>query len=208
MEVRTKRELEIVLQQLEGYRNPKPELEQCPTPASLAAAMIHMSRMFGDLEGRRVADLGCGNGVLAIGSVLYGASEAVGIDIDPEAVEIARMNAERLGLSGRVRFLVMDVRDFSERVDTVVQNPPFGTRRRHMDTLFLEVALRNSKVTYSLHMAGNSEFLRRFALERGASLTHVERWPFPLERVFPYHRRRVVRIPVELLRFEVMRHEG
>ncbi|MDW8035724.1 MAG: 50S ribosomal protein L11 methyltransferase, partial [Candidatus Korarchaeum sp.] len=82
MEVRTKRELEIILQQLEGYRNPKPDLEQCPTPAKLAAAMIHMAYMLGDLEGRRVADLGCGNGILAIGSVLYGASQAIGVDVD------------------------------------------------------------------------------------------------------------------------------
>ncbi|MEM0017625.1 MAG: METTL5 family protein [Candidatus Korarchaeum sp.] len=208
MEVRTKRELEIILQRLEGYRNPKPELEQCPTPAGLAAAMIHMAHMLGDLEGRRVADLGCGNGILAIGSVLYGASRAVGIDLDPEAVEIARMNADRLGLSDKVEFIAMDVRDFSERVDTVIQNPPFGTRRRHMDTVFLDVALRSSRVTYSLHIAGNSDFLRGFALERGASLTHIESWPFPLERIFPYHRRRVVRIPVEILRFEVVRDEG
>ncbi len=207
MEVRTKRELEIILQRLEGYRNPKPELEQCPTPAELAAAMIHMSHMMGDLEGKKVADLGCGNGILAIGSVLYGASQAVGIDRDPEAVEIARMNAKRLDLSDRVDFLVMDVRDFSEMVDTVIQNPPFGTRRRHTDTLFLDVALRRSKVTYSLHIAGNSDFLREFALRRGASLTHIERWPFPLERIFPYHRRRFVRIPVEILRFEVIRGE-
>lgn len=204
MEVRTKRELEIVLQQLEGYRNPKPDLEQCPTPAKLAAAMIHMAYMLGDLEGRSVADLGCGNGILAIGSVLYGASRAVGIDADPEAIEVARVNADRLGLSDRVSFITMDVRDFSERVDTILQNPPFGTKRRHMDTIFLDVALRVSKVTYSLHIAGNSEFLRKFALERGASLTHSEKWPFPLERVFPYHRKKLVRIPVEILRFEVV----
>ncbi|MCS7103650.1 MAG: 50S ribosomal protein L11 methyltransferase, partial [Candidatus Korarchaeum sp.] len=114
MEVRTKRELEIILQQLEGYRNPKPDLEQCPTPAKLAAAMIHMAYMLGDLEGRRVADLGCGNGILAIGSVLYGASQAIGVDVDPEAVDVARMNADRLGLSNRLSFIVMDVRNFSE----------------------------------------------------------------------------------------------
>ncbi|MCS7102924.1 MAG: hypothetical protein NZ992_03475, partial [Candidatus Korarchaeum sp.] len=80
-------------------------------------------------------------------------------------------------------------------------------KRKHMDTMFLDVALKNSKVTYSLHIAGNSEFLRNFALERGASLTHSERWPFLLERIFPYHKRKLVRIPVEILRFEVVRGE-
>ncbi len=201
---RTKRELEIILQQLEELRDPKPSLEQCPTPANLAAALIHMCYMMGDLEGKRIADLGCGNGVLAIGALLYGASSAIGIDLDPEAIEVARRNADRLGLLERARFLVMDVKDFSEEVDTVIQNPPFGSKRRHADTTFLDVALKKAKVVYSLHSAGNSEFLRKFALERGAILTHVERWPFPLRRIFPHHRRRVVEIPVEILRFEVI----
>jgi len=204
LRVRTKRELEIILQQLEGLRDPKPSLEQCPTPANLAAALIHMCYMMGDLENKYIADLGCGNGILAIGALLYGASSVIGIDLDPEAVEVAKRNAGRLGLLERARFLVMDVRDFSEEVDTVIQNPPFGTRRRHADTKFLDVALRRAKVVYSLHSAGNSEFLREFALRRGAVLTHVERWPFPLKRIFPHHKKRVVEIPVEILRFEVV----
>lgn len=204
MEARKKRELEIILQELEDLRNPKPFLEQCTTPADLASAIIHLSYMMGDLEGKEVADLGCGNGIFAIGAVLYGASHAIGIDLDPEAVEIAVRNAEKLGVSGKVEFRVMDVREFSEKVDTVLQNPPFGVKRRGMDSLFLEVALRNSRVTYSIHIAGNSEFFREFAHKRGAKLTHVEKWPFPLKRTFPYHERKFMLIPVEILRFEVM----
>lgn len=204
MEARKKRELEIILQGLKDLRNPKPDLEQCSTPANLASAMIHMCYMMGDLEEKEVADLGCGNGILAIGAALYGASHAIGIDVDPNAIEIARENAERLGVSDKVEFRIMDVRDFSEKVDTVLQNPPFGVRRRGADALFLDVALRNSKVTYSIHIAGNSRFFREFALKRGAKLTHVEKWPFPLRRTFPYHEKKVVLIPVEILRFEVI----
>ncbi len=201
---RDKKELEIILQGLKNLENPKPGLEQHPTPPDLASSLIHLAHLMGDLEGSKVADLGCGNGILAIGSVLYGASRAIGVDIDPEAIEVARDNARALGVSDRTEFVVMDVSDFEERVDVVIQNPPFGVVRRHADLKFLDKAFQISRVVYSIHMAGNSRFLAEYASKRGARLTHIERWPFPLRRIFHYHRRRVVSIPVEMLRFEVM----
>ncbi len=201
---RDKKELEIALQQLMTLKNPKPDLEQHSTPPNLAASIIHLAWMMGDLEQKEVVDLGCGNGILAIGSVLYGAKRSIGIDIDLEAVDIARKNAEMLKVQDRAKFLVMDVREFQGSFDTTIQNPPFGMVKRHMDITFLDKALQVSKVVYSIHAAGNSKFLAEFASMRGAKLTHVERWPFPLKRIFQYHRRDSVSIPVEILRFEVI----
>lgn len=45
------------------------------------------------LAGKRVADLGCGSGILSIAAVLLGASQVAGVDIEPVAVEVARANA-------------------------------------------------------------------------------------------------------------------
>jgi ribosomal protein L11 methyltransferase len=42
-----------------------------------------------------VLDYGCGSGILAMVAKKLGASEVVGVDIDPQAVESARDNAER-----------------------------------------------------------------------------------------------------------------
>ncbi|MDR2515430.1 MAG: 50S ribosomal protein L11 methyltransferase [Christensenellaceae bacterium] len=62
--------------------------------------------------GERVADLGCGSGILSIGALLLGASEAVGIDIDPNAEAICRINLESNGLAPeRARFLTGNVLD-------------------------------------------------------------------------------------------------
>ena len=46
----------------------------------------------------RILDIGCGTGILAISSLLLGAQHAVAVDIDPDAVRIARENAMQNGV--------------------------------------------------------------------------------------------------------------
>ena len=45
-----------------------------------------------------VLDFGCGSGILAIAALLLGARQAVGTDIDPQALEASRDNAGRNGI--------------------------------------------------------------------------------------------------------------
>lgn len=52
-------------------------------------------------KGMRVLDIGCGSGILGIASVLLGAEEAFGADIDETAVRIANENAELNGVVGK-----------------------------------------------------------------------------------------------------------
>jgi ribosomal protein L11 methyltransferase len=54
----------------------------------------------------RVLDVGTGSGVLALAAVALGAKSAVGLDLDPVAIEAARFAARRNGLAASVRFLV------------------------------------------------------------------------------------------------------
>jgi ribosomal protein L11 methyltransferase len=46
-------------------------------------------------RGARVLDYGCGSGILSIAAALLGATESVGTDIDPRAIEVALQNARR-----------------------------------------------------------------------------------------------------------------
>ena len=55
--------------------------------------------------GKRVLDLGCGSGILAIGALVLGCSQAVGCDIDPKAPDVAMDNAALNGI-GPDRFKV------------------------------------------------------------------------------------------------------
>ena len=47
--------------------------------------------------GENVVDYGCGSGILAIAALRLGAGSALGIDIDTQAVEAARQNAQHNG---------------------------------------------------------------------------------------------------------------
>lgn len=51
-----------------------------------------------DLRGQQVVDFGCGSGILAIAALLLGAEQAIGTDIDPQALEASRDNAGRNGI--------------------------------------------------------------------------------------------------------------
>ncbi|WP_237045415.1 50S ribosomal protein L11 methyltransferase [Aquipseudomonas alcaligenes] len=51
-----------------------------------------------DLNDCSVIDFGCGSGILAIAALLLGAPQAIGTDIDPQALEASRDNAGRNGI--------------------------------------------------------------------------------------------------------------
>jgi ribosomal protein L11 methyltransferase len=73
---------------------------------STRAVLTLLSRLL--QPGDRVIDLGSGSGILAIAAIKLGAARAIGIEIDPEANEVAARNAARNGVSDRVEFLEGD----------------------------------------------------------------------------------------------------
>ncbi len=75
-------------------------------------------------EGDEVLDIGCGSGILAISSLLLGAKEAFGVDIDPLAVKIAKENGEMNGFSEpELQFVCGDLADkVTKKYDLVVAN--------------------------------------------------------------------------------------
>ena len=54
-----------------------------------------------DLPGKRVLDVGCGSGILALCALILGAESAAGVDIDPNAARTAEANARLNGVEGR-----------------------------------------------------------------------------------------------------------
>ena len=74
--------------------------------------------------GCSVLDIGCGSGILSIAALKLGAESALGVDIDPMAVQNARENAARNGLTEmQARFVEGDLIDcISGQYDVIVSN--------------------------------------------------------------------------------------
>ncbi len=77
-----------------------------------------------------VVDVGTGTGaiILALAKELKGEAVLIGTDISEEAIQLAKENAARTGLSERVKFAVADgLDDFDEpeSIDVIVANPPY-----------------------------------------------------------------------------------
>ncbi|MHC1579210.1 MAG: METTL5 family protein [Candidatus Alkanophagales archaeon] len=194
-----KKELEMILEGVEDLDGADVRSEQYMTPPVVAAELLHFAFMRGELRGV-VYDLGCGTGILAIGAKLLGAERVVGVDRDERCIEVARRNAERLGVA--VEFVRCDVRDLQATADVVVMNPPFGAQRsnRGADRIFLKKALEVAPIVYTIHNAGSEPFIRRFISPH--VVTHKINVKFPLKRRFPFHRKDVKIIEVEMYRLE------
>lgn len=69
-----------------------------------------------------VLDVGTGTGILALGALLLGAESAVATDNDPDALRVARENAEVNGLLPKLRLSGSDVAFMKDRFPLVVAN--------------------------------------------------------------------------------------
>lgn len=84
---------------------------------------------------RHVLDLGTGSGVILL-SLLAARpdSTGVGVDISPAALEVARINADALGVGGRVSLLQGSwFAPVTGRFDLVVANPPYISADEYRD---------------------------------------------------------------------------
>jgi release factor glutamine methyltransferase len=97
-------------------------------------------------EGFLIADIGTGSGCLAIALAKeLPAAKIYATDISPAALAVARRNAERHGVAGRIHFLESDLaRPLATECanestfDLIVSNPPY-IPRRDANTLACEV---------------------------------------------------------------------
>ncbi|MHC1575933.1 MAG: METTL5 family protein [Methanosarcinaceae archaeon] len=195
------RKLEMLLEDVAVFEKPTPMLEQYPTPAVLAAEILHFAFMEGDLRDT-VYDLGCGTGILAIGARLLGAERVVGYDCDPGAIKIARKNAEKYCVD--VEFVCEDVEQIQGHAHTVVMNPPFGAQSKGNDRPFLLKALEVSDKIYSIHNKGSHNFIENFICP--AIITEWYTTGFPIKRTFKFHKKDVEQINIEIYRIEHPQH--
>ncbi len=120
-----------------------------------------------ELEGKSVIDYGCGSGILAIAALKMGAAHALGVDIDPQALQASRQNAKLNRVSDSLQLaLPGNVPDQSE-ADIIFANILAGTLielksqllgfRKRQGVLILSGVLQSQKdLIYEKFEAGNS----------------------------------------------------
>lgn len=195
----------MVLQSIPPHPSPKVDLEQYSTPAKIAADVLWNAKALGDIEGMKVADLACGTGIFAIGAALLKAAEVVGVDVDRAAVEIAQHEVSALGLQEVIRFISVDIRDFYEKADTVIQNPPFGAQKAHRkeaDRVFISKSIEVAPVIYSFHLRETEEYVKNYYESEGGVVRHRFYYNFPIANIYNFHQKEEVYVEVVVLRVE------
>ena len=221
----------MILEKVPKHPNPKVDLEQYSTPATIAADLIWNAYALGDIDGMSVLDLGCGTGIFAIASSLMGASYSLGVDIDDESIALAKITQNGIFREhdiddANANFIVGDINLFNSisdllndanlknignnhsslsRFDTLIQNPPFGSQEkgtRHADRKFMEFAVNSADVIYSFHMKNTEEFVIDYYRDLGADVTHKLVYKFPIPKIYDFHTDESRDVKVVVLRVE------
>lgn len=73
-------------------------------------------------KGSSFLDLGCGSGILSIGALLLGARQALCVDIEENAREVVKENAELNGINSGIETLVGDLLEDKELISRLLEN--------------------------------------------------------------------------------------
>jgi len=183
----TKKQLGISLSKLNKIKQPNLFLEQYTTDSEIASEILWHAYLNNDIENKTIADFGSGNGIFAYGSLMLGAKKIYAIDIDKFSLETAKSNIK----DKNVIFLHQDIKDFNKKIDTIIQNPPFGTKDIHADSLFLKKAMQLADNIYSLHKTSTEKFIEKLAEKNSFKIVSRLFFNFPIKHSFKFHKKPV-----------------
>ena len=195
------------LETIETFSDPKEHLEQYQTPPQVAGEMFHYISHNYDLKDYKIADLGCGTGILGIAAALCGCENVFLFDIDEDAIEIAKQNIQNLGLENNIQLMIIDVDYLKEWTtlnkyfDIVITNPPFGIRsEKGADVEFLKTASKICNNTiFSLHKLSTINYLKKFYTKNGVKNIKSFSIEYDLPKTYKFHKKANKKIEVACL---------
>ena len=193
----SKGSLAKLLSSLQNFENQKVSVEQYPTPSELAAEVLWQANLQGDIDEKSVLDLGAGTGILGIGAALLGGKVTL-VEQDGEALALAKQNATEAGVEVQTAQVLIE--DYAEKADTIIMNPPFGTKQKHADRDFLDKAFSLAPVVWSMHKTSTHPFILAYAQKAGFTATF-----FPATIQLPhsqsFHKKPVKPVEITVYRF-------
>ncbi len=108
------------------------------------------------------------------------------------------MNAVAAGV--QVEWLVSDIDEVEGKYDTVIMNPPYGTRSPHLDVRFLERAFELAPVSYSIHKSSTRKFLKSFIAKRNRKVDGLRSMRLNIPHLFPFHHKKWESVQIDLYR--------
>ncbi len=194
--------MEIRLQHVVPHSKPIIGLEQYTIPADLAAEILfEASYVHDDIEKKIVADFGTGTGRLAIGASMLGAEYVIGIDLDPLSLSTASRNSKSFG--NHVDWVLSDIKVLRGPIDTVLMNPPFGTKQAHADQYFLKNALNVGRVVYSIHKSSTRRYVTRWLAHHADKSERILSTRMEIPHQFSFHRKKRSYVEVDIFRIQL-----
>ncbi|MBI5874668.1 MAG: 50S ribosomal protein L11 methyltransferase [Deltaproteobacteria bacterium] len=90
--------------------------------ASTMMCLKAADKLADNIKGKDIFDVGTGSGILAITAAKLGAKNVVGIDIDPEAVKVARKNIRFNKVSGNVKITAKPLEEIKGKFSVIFAN--------------------------------------------------------------------------------------
>ena len=189
----------MCLSKVKPFLKPKVSKEQYMTPVDIASEVLWKAYYNNDIENKVIADLGCGTGIFGIGALLLGARKIIFIDIDEDALNLAKENVSELYISDRsnsdealekCEFILTDISmidNLKQKIDTCITNPPFGTKKKNEDNIFLLKAFDIAKTTYSFHKTITNDYIVNLAKRQGKQLGEQFKFRWMLANTMKYH---------------------
>lgn len=195
----SKKTLAVKLSKLKPFFKPKQNLEQYPTDSDVGATALWEADLIGWINGKEVADLGAGTGILGLGCLLMGAKNVFFVEKDADCLVTLKENIQNLSEEyelGKYEIVNKDISHFEKKVDLVVMNPPFGTKIKGADMKFLEIAMLISDKIVSFHKTETSDYISKFVHDRNYTVNQKIDLPFALKNTMSQHKKRIERISV------------
>jgi putative methylase len=195
----SQKHLSRTLEKLQDFKEPKIQLEQYITPSDIASELLWSLNLRGHIKNKEIIDLGAGTGILGIGALLLGAKKVTFLEKDKDAIEILKQNLKRINIEFEIseyEIINEDITNITGRYDVAVMNPPFGTKTKRIDTIFLEKAFTLSNIITSIHKTSTKEYIKKTYKDNKYEIIEIFDFNYALKKIFEHHKKLVKKIEV------------